>query len=180
MKKFLLILLVICMSLCACSGEKTYGSDTVGTTAAKEAEGAAYETEETADEGYDEETAETTIAQTAQKTTTASTTTTAETTAKKTTSTTTTAETTKQKTEISSADATTTQNESSNQSKNSGSGNSVTVPDEEEYEGNLVWVPTNGGTKYHSKSSCSKMKDPMQVTKETAIENGYTACKKCY
>lgn len=59
-------------------------------------------------------------------------------------------------------------------------GSSVTVPDEEEHEGNLVWVPTNGGTKYHCKATCSKMKDPMQVTKETAIANGYTACKRCY
>lgn len=59
-------------------------------------------------------------------------------------------------------------------------GSSVTVPDEEEHEGNLVWVPTNGGTKYHCNAACSKMKDPMQVTKETAIANGYTACKRCY
>ena len=57
---------------------------------------------------------------------------------------------------------------------------SVTVPTYEDTTGNLVWVPVNGGTKYHSDSSCSKMKDPKQVTKEHAEANGYTACKRCY
>lgn len=57
---------------------------------------------------------------------------------------------------------------------------SVTVPTYEDTTGNLVWVPVNGGTKYHSNSSCSKMKDPKQVTKEHAEANGYTACKRCY
>lgn len=57
---------------------------------------------------------------------------------------------------------------------------SVTVPKQEETEGNLVWVPTNGGTKYHNKSTCSNMIDPIQVSEETAIENGYTPCKRCY
>lgn len=59
-------------------------------------------------------------------------------------------------------------------------GNSVTVPTQEETGENLVWVPTNGGKKYHKKSSCSNMKDPMQVSLETATANGYTACKRCY
>lgn len=57
---------------------------------------------------------------------------------------------------------------------------SVTVPQKEETTGNLVWVPVNGGTKYHNNSSCSKMENPMQVSIETAKANGYTACKKCY
>ena len=43
-----------------------------------------------------------------------------------------------------------------------------------------VWIPTNGGTKYHSKSTCSGMKDPMRVDLSVARANGYTACKKCY
>ncbi len=63
---------------------------------------------------------------------------------------------------------------------NSGEGAGVTVPDHEEIEGNLVWVPTNGGKKYHSKSGCSGMENPMQVTLKTAIANGYTACKRCH
>lgn len=59
-------------------------------------------------------------------------------------------------------------------------GPSVTVPENEESVGNLVWVPTKGGKKYHKKSDCSGMVDPMQVSIETALANGYTACKKCY
>lgn len=58
--------------------------------------------------------------------------------------------------------------------------NSVVVPDKTETKGNLVWVPTNGGTKYHSHPGCSNMKDPKQVSVETAKKNGYTACKRCY
>ncbi len=44
----------------------------------------------------------------------------------------------------------------------------------------LVWIPTNGGKKYHSKSSCSQMKEPIQVTKEDAIEEGFEPCGRCY
>ncbi len=32
----------------------------------------------------------------------------------------------------------------------------------------MVWVPTHGGKKYHSKSTCSNMKDPEKVTLSTA------------
>lgn len=69
---------------------------------------------------------------------------------------------------------------SSYYSKNYDDNNSVTVPDKEETEGNLVWVPVNGGTKYHCYSGCSNMDNPKQVTIETAIANGYTACGRCY
>lgn len=58
--------------------------------------------------------------------------------------------------------------------------NGVTVPSSEDTSGDLVWVPTNGGKKYHSKSTCSNMEEPMHVTKQHAEENGYTACKRCY
>ena len=44
----------------------------------------------------------------------------------------------------------------------------------------LVWIPTNGGTKYHNKSSCSNMKSPIQVTKSEAINQGFTPCGRCY
>ena len=57
---------------------------------------------------------------------------------------------------------------------------SVIVPKQEDTTGNLVWVPVNGGTKYHSSSSCGNMKEPKQITKEHAEANGYTACKRCY
>ena len=65
----------------------------------------------------------------------------------------------------------------------SGSGNmgsGVTIPSEAETTGELVWVSTNGGTKYHCDSSCSNMIDPIRVSRETAIANGYTACGRCY
>lgn len=46
--------------------------------------------------------------------------------------------------------------------------------------GKLVWIPTNGGKKYHSKSTCSNMNNPKEVTKSTAVSQGFSACKKCY
>ena len=67
---------------------------------------------------------------------------------------------------------------SSTKSTNSGEP-SVVIPevDDTEYS---VWIPTNGGTKYHSKSTCSNMKNPKQVSLSTAIEEGFEACKRCY
>lgn len=62
----------------------------------------------------------------------------------------------------------------------SGGGSTATVPPQAETTGYLVWIPTNGGTKYHSKASCSKMIDPIQVSIETAKAYGYTACSKCF
>ena len=56
----------------------------------------------------------------------------------------------------------------------------VIVPTTSDTEGNLVWVPQKGGTKYHTKSTCSNMDNPIQITREHAEANGYTACKKCY
>ena len=43
-----------------------------------------------------------------------------------------------------------------------------------------VWIPTNGGKKYHSRSTCSNMKAPQEVTLSKAQNLGFTACKKCY
>ena len=45
---------------------------------------------------------------------------------------------------------------------------------------NYVWIPTNGGTKYHKKSSCSNMIVPLHVSLDEAIDRGFTACKRCY
>lgn len=42
----------------------------------------------------------------------------------------------------------------------------------------MVWIPQSG-TKYHSRSSCSNMKNPMHVSLSTAVSQGYTPCKKC-
>lgn len=44
----------------------------------------------------------------------------------------------------------------------------------------MVWIPTKGGKKYHSKASCSNMIDPQQVTQEYAEANNFTPCKKCH
>ena len=59
------------------------------------------------------------------------------------------------------------------------SGSGVTVPTPEQGE-NLVWIPTNGGTKYHTSAKCCNMKNPIQVTLETALANGFTPCKRCH
>lgn len=45
--------------------------------------------------------------------------------------------------------------------------------------GEMVWIPKSG-SKYHSNSGCSNMKNPTQVTKEEAERRGYEPCKKCY
>lgn len=45
-------------------------------------------------------------------------------------------------------------------------------------EGPLVWVPRSG-SKYHSKSNCSNMKNPRQVTLSEALSCGFTPCKRC-
>lgn len=44
----------------------------------------------------------------------------------------------------------------------------------------MVWIPTNGGTKYHSRSGCSNMKKPEYVPLSTALVSGYTACQRCH
>lgn len=42
-----------------------------------------------------------------------------------------------------------------------------------------VWIPRTG-SKYHSRSSCSNMKNPSKVKKSNAIARGYTPCSKCF
>lgn len=43
----------------------------------------------------------------------------------------------------------------------------------------MVWIPQNGG-RYHSKSSCSGMNNPQQVTLSEAEGMGFTPCQKCH
>ena len=43
----------------------------------------------------------------------------------------------------------------------------------------MVWIPKSG-SKYHSNSECSNMKNPSQTTLEEAISRGFEPCKKCY
>lgn len=52
-------------------------------------------------------------------------------------------------------------------------------PAEEEVPVQMVWIP-NSGSKYHSRSGCSNMKNPTQVTIDQAVNMGYQPCKKCY
>ena len=52
------------------------------------------------------------------------------------------------------------------------------TPMPEEPKVQMVWIPSSG-TKYHSRSSCSNMKSPRQVTLEYALAHGYTDCSKC-
>lgn len=54
----------------------------------------------------------------------------------------------------------------------------VEVNKPEEVE-EMVWIPQSG-SKYHSRSSCSNMKNPTQVTKSQAENSGYEPCKKCH
>ena len=44
----------------------------------------------------------------------------------------------------------------------------------------MVWIPTNGGTKYHTRAGCSNMEDPEQVTQSEAESRGFTPCKRCH
>lgn len=43
----------------------------------------------------------------------------------------------------------------------------------------MVWIPQSG-SKYHSTSSCSNMKNPSQVSEKEAIDMGYEPCKRCH
>lgn len=49
---------------------------------------------------------------------------------------------------------------------------------ESSYQEPMVWI-SGSGTKYHSRSSCSNMRDPWQVTISEAQSIGRTPCKKC-
>ncbi|MBQ2939585.1 MAG: hypothetical protein IJE00_04370 [Clostridia bacterium] len=44
----------------------------------------------------------------------------------------------------------------------------------------MVWIPTKGGTKYHTHAGCSNMDGPIQVTEQEAINQGFTPCKRCH
>lgn len=44
----------------------------------------------------------------------------------------------------------------------------------------MVWIPTKGGTKYHTHAGCSNMDGPEQVTQSEAESRGFTPCKRCH
>ncbi len=43
-----------------------------------------------------------------------------------------------------------------------------------------VWIPRNGGKKYHSYSGCSNMKNPKKTTQAKAEKSGFDACARCH
>lgn len=43
-----------------------------------------------------------------------------------------------------------------------------------------VWIPTNGGTKYHTYAGCSNMDNPEQISQSEAESRGFTPCKRCH
>lgn len=70
--------------------------------------------------------------------------------------------------------------QSSNETSSKETQSVTTTPSKSQTAEEMVWVPTKGGTKYHAKSSCSNMKDPRNVTKQTAINEGFGPCSRCY
>lgn len=44
----------------------------------------------------------------------------------------------------------------------------------------MVWTPADGSGKYHKKSTCSGMKNPVQISLEDAKERGIQPCGRCY
>lgn len=44
----------------------------------------------------------------------------------------------------------------------------------------MVWIPTKGGTKYHTHAGCSNMDNPEKVTQTEAETRGFTPCKRCH
>ena len=43
----------------------------------------------------------------------------------------------------------------------------------------MVWVPTDGGKKYHNKKTCSQMYDPRKISQRNAIVLGIEPCGRC-
>jgi len=67
----------------------------------------------------------------------------------------------------------------SNESSSKPSTEQTPSNDNQAASDDMVWIP-NSGSKYHSRSGCSNMKNPRQVTKQEAENEGYEPCKKCW
>lgn len=52
-------------------------------------------------------------------------------------------------------------------------------PDPADLSGFMVWVPVNGGRRYHKTQACSDMLDPVRVDAAIAQAHGFTSCKRC-
>ena len=58
---------------------------------------------------------------------------------------------------------------------------------ESKFSGNIatetsgkVWIPTDGGNKYHGKATCSGMYNPELVSSDVAIAKGLSKCGRCW
>lgn len=52
-------------------------------------------------------------------------------------------------------------------------------PDPGKLSGVMVWVPVNGGRRYHKTQACSDMLDPARVDTAVAQAHGFTPCGRC-
>lgn len=43
-----------------------------------------------------------------------------------------------------------------------------------------VWIPINGGKKYHRHATCSNMIEPRPCTRDMAIDFGFGSCGRCH
>ena len=64
-------------------------------------------------------------------------------------------------------------------SSSESSSDDILIDNGDDTSSGMVWVPKSG-SKYHSSSTCSGMKNPSYVTLSEAISSGYTACSKCW
>lgn len=78
--------------------------------------------------------------------------------------------------------STSTTSKASSSGDTSSSKSTTRVPTTTGYKkvGLLIWIPTNGGKRYHCYSSCSGMINPRRVDLGEAKALGFTACGRCY
>ena len=48
------------------------------------------------------------------------------------------------------------------------------------YEDPLVWIPMYGGTRYHSKATCSNILKPREMPVSCAEDCGFLPCARCF
>ncbi len=71
---------------------------------------------------------------------------------------------------------------SSSTNSNNSTSNNTTKPNNSSSNNEkvqMVWIASSGN-KYHTKSNCSNMKSPRQISLNDAKNQGYTACKRCH
>ena len=49
-----------------------------------------------------------------------------------------------------------------------------------ESDTDIVWIPTDGGKKYHAKPACSGMNNPRKISMPNAVALQIEPCKRCY